>query len=549
VPANFPTNTTLVSGLSAGYSAANHGHNYVTSLNNLTGNLTLSAGSNVTLTANGSTLTIDSSGGSSFDGNATVDGGDYTGSVIPIITITSQPARQVISNGTVAFSVSASVTQGATLAYQWEKQEAAGGSFAAVSGATSSTLSLSSLTDQADGGDRYRVVASASGAASVTSDSARIVAGAVDWTIIGADYWPAYQSSMAATFASRTVSDSVSTAGLTPGGNTWYTGGVLLPDGNVLVIPYAAQYPTLYNVAANFAYNLSSSNWSPAPSPNGANPNGISYGRGAVLLPNGRVFYLSRWAGGSQVWDPAANTSTVVSALNQYQQFSRCVLMADGRVFLMPYVSNYGGDNTAKAAGIFNPATGALSATSDTFPAIQPPSGSQGSESYARACLLSDGRVYVTPAVSGQARLYNPQTGAVTAAGGTYSNTTIGSLLLNDGTVLVVEYGASSNSLRIYNPDSDTLSSSIATGSFAGGMSLLPNGKVLVSRSDASPVLFDTSSQTTTASSVNSSGNAWHAPLLDGRVLLLKPNSQAALYGGSGGFNQNVSLSAYYNYV
>lgn len=89
IPSNFPTNTTLVSGLSAGYSGINHAHNYVQSLNNLTGNLTLAAGSNVTLTANGSTLTLSSVGG--LGANDSVDGGDYVGEIINGITITSQP--------------------------------------------------------------------------------------------------------------------------------------------------------------------------------------------------------------------------------------------------------------------------------------------------------------------------------------------------------------------------------------------------------------------------------------------------------------------------
>jgi len=89
-PANFPTNTTLVSGLSAGYSAISHAHNYVTALNNLTGSLTLAAGSsNVTLTANGSTLTIDSKAG--LDSNAVIDGGDYVGQLVYGITFGTQP--------------------------------------------------------------------------------------------------------------------------------------------------------------------------------------------------------------------------------------------------------------------------------------------------------------------------------------------------------------------------------------------------------------------------------------------------------------------------
>lgn len=79
----LPSLTTL------GAAAANHAHNYVTALNNLTGALTLAAGGNVTLTANGSTLTIAASGG--LGENDVVDGGWYIGQIINGITITQQP--------------------------------------------------------------------------------------------------------------------------------------------------------------------------------------------------------------------------------------------------------------------------------------------------------------------------------------------------------------------------------------------------------------------------------------------------------------------------
>jgi hypothetical protein len=100
VPSNFPTNTTLVSGLSAGYSAANHGHNYVTALNNLTGALTLAAGGNVSISSANSTLTISASAG--LDENGTVDGGSYVGEILGGITFTTHPQSQTITvNGTL----------------------------------------------------------------------------------------------------------------------------------------------------------------------------------------------------------------------------------------------------------------------------------------------------------------------------------------------------------------------------------------------------------------------------------------------------------------
>lgn len=97
----------------------------------------------------------------------------------PVITITSQPTDQTASNGSATFSVSASVTLGATLSYQWQKQESGAGSFTNVSNATSSSLALSNLTNADDNGDVYRCVVSATGGAeSVTSSSATLTVAA-----------------------------------------------------------------------------------------------------------------------------------------------------------------------------------------------------------------------------------------------------------------------------------------------------------------------------------------------------------------------------------
>ena len=107
-----------------------------------------------------------SSGGSS-------GGSTTSGSTPPVITINTQPSNQTAVDGAASFSVSASVTNGATLSYQWEKQESGLGSFVSISGATSATLNLSSLANAADNGDVYRVVVSSTGGAtSVTSSSA-----------------------------------------------------------------------------------------------------------------------------------------------------------------------------------------------------------------------------------------------------------------------------------------------------------------------------------------------------------------------------------------
>lgn len=103
-------------------------------------------------------------------------GGGGGGGATPVITITAQPTDQTASEDNAAtFTVAATVTESATLSYQWERQEGGTGSFAAVAGATSATLALTNLTNADDNGDVYRCVVSATGgAASVTSSAATL---------------------------------------------------------------------------------------------------------------------------------------------------------------------------------------------------------------------------------------------------------------------------------------------------------------------------------------------------------------------------------------
>ena len=183
VPATFAPSahthgTAEITGISSSFAAASHAHPYVTQLNSLTGALTLAAGTGVTLTTSSSTITIASTGGGSLDENAVVDGGFFTGSAAPTITITQQPANQTASSGAATFTVVASVSSSGSVAYQWEKQESGSGAFSAISGATSSTLALTGLTNASDDQDVFRVVVSAFGASSVTSSAATLTVAA-----------------------------------------------------------------------------------------------------------------------------------------------------------------------------------------------------------------------------------------------------------------------------------------------------------------------------------------------------------------------------------
>jgi len=135
----------------------------------------------------------------------------------PVITISAQPQAAAIANtsSTASFSITASVSSG-TLSYQWQKREAAGTTWANVTGATSSTLSLTGLGYVADNQDAYRCRLTATGAALVTSSAATLTitwATAPQITIIDGPStvnWPA-QSNLAFVQYGETILGGVTT--------------------------------------------------------------------------------------------------------------------------------------------------------------------------------------------------------------------------------------------------------------------------------------------------------------------------------------------------
>ena len=91
----------------------------------------------------------------------------------PVITIGTQPQAASVAEGeTATFTVVATVTQGATATYQWEKSDNGGVDWAEVDGATSASYTTDALTNADDDQDEYRVVVSVTGGDDVTSDAA-----------------------------------------------------------------------------------------------------------------------------------------------------------------------------------------------------------------------------------------------------------------------------------------------------------------------------------------------------------------------------------------
>jgi hypothetical protein len=103
------------------------------------------------------------------------DGSDND-TIAPEITITVQPTAQtVFSAATATFGpITATRTGTGTITYQWQKQESGTGAWSNINGATATSYTTGVLTVAADNTDKYRVIASLTGADSVTSTAVAV---------------------------------------------------------------------------------------------------------------------------------------------------------------------------------------------------------------------------------------------------------------------------------------------------------------------------------------------------------------------------------------
>ena len=92
-----------------------------------------------------------------------------------VITISNQPVNSnPMAPASGSFTVAGSTLDSATIAYQWEKSENGDGvNYTNISGANSASYTTPPTTYDADYGDYYRCVLSATGASNVTSNAAQ----------------------------------------------------------------------------------------------------------------------------------------------------------------------------------------------------------------------------------------------------------------------------------------------------------------------------------------------------------------------------------------
>lgn len=91
-----------------------------------------------------------------------------------LISISVHPLPQsVTAPATATFTVTAAVTGGDTISYQWQKQEGGSGAWSNV-GTNSNSFTTGATSVGADNGDKYRCVLTATNAQPVTSKAVRL---------------------------------------------------------------------------------------------------------------------------------------------------------------------------------------------------------------------------------------------------------------------------------------------------------------------------------------------------------------------------------------
>jgi len=252
------------------------------------------------------------------------------------------------------------------------------------------------------------------------------------------------------------LTQSTESFGTFPGLNA-FAGGILLPNGNVYIIPWASTEARIVDVNT---YTVTT--------PTGTFTSGSAGYYGGTMMNNGELFLSPHNATEAFVYDYRTDASFSVPGYPGLGAYLGCVLLPNGKVLSIPY-------NTTRGR-IYDPTTRSLSLTSAIF--------GSGQALYYGGCLLPSGEVFCIPHNSTSAAIYNPDTDSVRFTSNLFPGSAAfaSGTLLPDGRVLCTPWTAPS--CYIYDTESDTVS--IVPHTFSGqdahvGATLLRDGSVFLS--------------------------------------------------------------------
>jgi alpha-tubulin suppressor-like RCC1 family protein len=217
---------------------------------------------------------------------------------------------------------------------------------------------------------------------------------------------------------------------------TGYCGGVLLPNKNVLLVPHSATTIVIYNTA-NASIQTT-----------GITLTGGGGYIGGVLLSDGRVVFVPNSATTVGVYDSTSSIlsqNITVPALATNDRYSGGVLLPDGRVLFVPY--------SATNIGIYDPFANKGRGSFTVGPVITP----AGTVKYGGGVLLPDGRVLFIPFGARNVGIYDPITNVFTTP-------------------------------IMYDASAPTINSDLNADNKYWGGSLLPDGRVVMTPTSATKV-------------------------------------------------------------
>ena len=293
-----------------------------------------------------------------------------------------------------------------------------------------------------------------------------------------------------------------------------YTGCVLLPDGRVLFVSSGSGRVGFFNPFTG--------------STSIATPSGSSLGSyfGGVLVPSGNVVFIPSSPGSIGIYNPISNRLSYGATVSS--STSGGTLDQNGNVVMV-----------GSKISTYNPSIDTYSSLNINFDG-----------QFQGAVLTPNGNIVCIPYTNSNVAEFQPSTSAVsnTVKVGTPGvNKFSGGVLAPNGNIICVPYASN---VGIYNPSNSTLSN-VATGSggFSGGC-LLPNGNVVFVPKTASNVgLFDPVALAySNSTGVNSLSFAGGCLIPDGRVIFAPySTTYVGVLDTMTPVSQEFCLSPYFN--
>jgi len=195
--------------------------------------------------------------------------------------------------------------------------------------------------------------------------------------------------------SSNTFTETTYTGTTLDGSNTnttKYAGGVLLPDGRVVFVPSSSNKLGIYAPSSDTFTETTYT----GTTLNGSNTNTVKY-FGGVLLPDGRVVFVPQNSNKLGIYAPSSDTftettytgTTLDGSNTDTYKYAGGVLIPDGRVVFVTQAYN--------KSGIYNPTADTYTETTYTSTKLD---GTTTGDKYHGGVLLPDGRVVFVPSGS-----------------------------------------------------------------------------------------------------------------------------------------------------